>query len=226
VPHVHLNRTYLTSGSWSNWGDLNSVQPDRFFAYDDDDPPVIEYPFYYFRNNTDSLFAQTSPTIVSGDVDMVVGLRERGVYAHSKDGSLVPKGFGDRVCVSRVEWEVFSEGKRTYFRKSFDFAKIVFKYRPNDYQRVLAVYKYYPIVHPGGPSSYDKIFSYYVITNVDGTGEFGEIKTTDGNYGWNTRALDLNGIPMFPNGKYSIKVTAYDAKGNNTSETDTIEVRN
>jgi hypothetical protein len=88
------------------------------------------------------------------------------------------------------------------------------------------VYKFYPILHPEGPLSYDKILSYYVITNVDGTGVFGEIKTTDGDYCWNTGALDLNGIPLFPNGRYAIKVTAYDAQANYTSETDSIEVRN
>ena len=226
VPHVHLNRAYFSSGSWSNWGDLNFVQPDTFFVYNDEDPPVIESPFHYFPNNSDAPFAQANPTIVSGDIDIVVGLREQGAYAHAKDGTIVPEGYGDRLSVSRVEWEVLSEGKQVYFRKSFDFSKIVLNSRTEGYQSVLTVYKYYPVIHPEGTSTYDKIFSYYVITNVDGTGDFGEIKTTDADYAWNTRATDTNGNPQFPNGKYAIKVTAYDVKGYHASESDTVEVRN
>ena len=227
VPHVHLNRAYLTSGTWFNWSDLNFVQPDSFFVYNDVDPPVIEHPFYYFRNNKDSMFTQANPTIVSGDIDIVVGLREQGEYAHAKAGAPgVPTDYGDRLSVSRVEWEVLSDGKQLYFRKSFDFSKIVIKYRPNDYPRVLTVYKYYPIIHPEGAGNYDKVLSCYVITNVDGTGVFGEIKTSDGDYAWNTRSLDVNGKPLFPNGRYAIKVTAYDARGNHASEVDSVEVRN
>jgi hypothetical protein len=226
VPHVHLNRAYFSSGSWSNWGDLNFVQPDTFFVYNDADPPVIERPFYYFRNKTDTLIAQANPPIVSGDIDIAVGLREQGAYAHAKDGTIVPEGFGDRLAVSRLEWEVLSEGKQVYFRKSFDFSKIVFNYRPDGYQRVFTVYKFYPIIRPEKPSSYSKIFTYYVITNVDGTGEFGEIKITDADNAWNTRATGANGKPLFPNGKYAIRVMAYDVKGNHSSESDTVEVRN
>jgi hypothetical protein len=227
VPHVHLNRAYLSSGSWSNWGDLNFVQPDTFFVYNDGDPPVIESPFHYFPNNSDIPFAQANPTIVSGDIDIVVGLREQGAYAHAKNAPLVPEGYGDRLCVSRVEWEVLSGSKQVYFRKSFDFSKIVLNSGTEGYTSTLTVYKYYSVIHPEGAlSNYDKIFSYYVITNVNGTGEFGEIKTTDGDYAWNTRSVDANGKPLFPNGRYTIRVTAYDVKGNYASESDTVEVHN
>lgn len=214
VPHVHLSRAYLSSGSWWNWQDLNFVQPDTFFVYQDSNAPVIAKPFYYFRGNSDTMFHAGDPTVVSGDVDIVVGIREIGEYAHSKDGSIVPLNFGDRLCVSRLNYEISGDSIETVHVRSWDFSKIVLNWRPDAYERVYAVYKFYYTIHPSGPTSWDRIFSYFVITNVDGTGEFGEVQVSDQEYAWNTAATDEHGQPKFPNGRYTITVTAWDAKGN------------
>jgi hypothetical protein len=232
VPHVHLGRAYLSSGSWQNSWDVAYVQPDKYFTYADDEIPVFDHPFYYFRNNTDSLFALGSATnhpIVSGDVDIVVGIREAGEYAHAKEASpalSVPEGFGDRLCISRIQYEISGERIEPYRRKSFDFSKILLKSSTDGYRRVYAVYKFYNTIHPEGTINYDKIFSYYVITNTDGTGEFGEIKVTDQNYAWNTSAKDENGNPQFPNGLYTIDVTAFDFMGNAAGESEVVQVEN
>ncbi len=176
VPHVHLSKVYLTSGSWSNYSDTRSVQPDSFFTYQDTQPPVIESGFLYYRNGTDSLLGRGSAAVVSGDVDIVVGIREVGEYAHSK-GGVVYIGFGDRLCVSRIGYEISGQNITPMHFESFDFSRMVLGQFSDGVQRVYTVYKHYYIVHPGGPDSWDKIFSYYVITNTDGNGESGEVKT-------------------------------------------------
>jgi hypothetical protein len=225
VPHVHLNRVIFNSGSWTNWGDLTSVQPDTFFTYTDEQPPVIESPFRYYRNQTDSLFPPGNPTVVSGDVDIIVGIREQGEYAHAKDASIVPVDFGDRLCPSKLEFEI--EGNGVHFqRKSFDFSKIVLRYRSDQYLQVATIYKFYYSLHPAGPTSWSGVFSYFVVTNVDGSGEFGEVKTSDQSYAWNTTAKDEMGNPKFPNGRYVVRIKAYDASGLSATSIDSVEIRN
>jgi hypothetical protein len=73
---------------------------------------------------------------------------------------------------------------------------------------------------------WDKTFSYYVITNTDGTGEFGKIDVAAQDYGWNTAAVDDSGNRIFPDGLYIVYVTAYDFMGNCTQAKDTVMVRN
>ena len=65
-----------------------------------------------------------------------------------------------------------------------------------------------------------------MITNCDGTGEFGLVDPADQDYAWNTVAKDSNGDPLFPDGEYLITVTAYDFKGNHSSISETVHLSN
>jgi len=131
---------------------------------------------------------------------------------------------------SRIEFEISSTSINTVHFKSFDFSKIVLKYGPEIgfrvYDRVSTVYKFYYTIHPEGPTSYDKIFSYYEITNIDGSGEFEEIEPLCREYSWDTIEKDTYGNPKYPNGIYTVKVTAIDFKGNSNTESDIVRVNN
>ena len=226
LPHIHFGRAYIDeNGSWDDMSDYHYIQPDTFFVFEDKQPPVIEKPFYYFKNNSDILFTHTDATEISGDVDIVVGIRDRGEYAHSKESY-----FGDRLCISRIEYEISGEKIDTLYKKSFDFSQIILKIRPefglNDYERVSTVFKFYMTIHPEGVQSWDKIFSYYVITNTDGSGEFGQIDLSTKNYALFTDEKNQTGDQFFPNGIYTIKVTAYDFKGNSASEIENVVIKN
>lgn len=225
VPHVHLNRTFLASGSWDNISNLRTVQSDSYFAYKDTDPPVIESGFRYYRNNSDSLLGVGSSAVVSGAVDIVVGMRERGYYAHSK-GGVVYAGFGDRLCVSRIEYYIEGEGGHLFHYNSFNFSTMILGQFADALDRFYTVYKHYYLVHPGGPTVWDKIFSYYIITNTSGAKEAGEINPSDRNFSWNTASTDTDGTPVFPDGKYTVTVKAYDAAGNAASASEWVWVDN
>jgi len=223
LPHVHLGRVYLESGSWKAYENQNFYHPDRYFYYVDTQPPVIKTPFYYFVNNTDELIENKWPTFIRGDVDIVVGIRDPGEFAHSKID-----GFGDRLCISRIEYEISGDNTQPVYRKSFDFTKIILNNLEEFARdRVFTVYKHYKIFHPVIDSFFwDKTFSYYVITNTDGTGKFGKIDVTAQDYGWDTAAVDDSGNRIFPDGLYTIYVTVYDFIGNCTQAKDTVIVKN
>lgn len=225
VPHVHLSRVYLTSGSWSSYYDTRSIQPDNFFSYRDEQAPMIESGLRYYRNGTDSLIGKGSTAVISGNVDIVVGMREQGEYAHSK-GGVVYTGFGDRLCVSRIEYEIKGPDQRTLHYVSFDFSRMVLGQFSDGVDRVYTVYKHYYTVHPGGPPNWDKIYSYYVITNTNGGEESGEVKTSDQNYSWKTNALNAEGTPAFPDGVYTVTVLAYDVAGNVGTLSEPVKVAN
>ena len=78
----------------------------------------------------------------------------------------------------------------------------------------------------GEIENWDKILSYYVITNNDGNGTFGPEKLTNANFSWRTAKTAEDGTPLHPNGIYTIAVRAYDAMGNVQSATDSVLVTN
>ena len=53
-----------------------------------------------------------------------------------------------------------------------------------------------------------------------------ELTARDGQYCWDTSAAGPDGALRFPNGKYTVTVTAYDASGNTAVETGVVEVAN
>ena len=222
LPHLHLSRVYHpTDGTWGNYWETHYFHPDVFFIYEDTQPPVIERPFYYFHNDSDEMFTSEDTTIVWGDVDIVVGMRDPGEFAHSKSN-----GFGDRLCVTQVEYEIHGAGIESVHMKSFDFTKIIIMATQNFRDdRLFTVFKHHSIFYPTGMSG-DKISSHYIITNTDGTGEFGILNTSAEDNAWNTAALDESGNRMFPNGLYMIIVTAYDARGNSSQANEIVRVMN
>ncbi len=227
LEHLHLSRIRLADGGdWDDIYDWQFLHVDSLFVYNDTQPPVIEDTFYYFKNNTDSLFAAGTPaTVVSGEVDIVIGARDPGEFAHSKSS-----GFGDRLALAHIEYEISGDQIEPRTFKSIDFRPFPLqRRRPNilfDYDRVANVYKSYLTLHPEGPQSYDKIISYYVITNTAGVLDEQGLNLPDKDYAWNTAATDEMGQPLFPNGLYTITVTAYDAAGNSTTISDQARVEN
>lgn len=225
LPHLHLSRVYhAVDGNWDHYWRSYYLHPDDFFIYADTEPPVIKTPFYFFQNNSDEMFAIQDTTVISGDVDIVVGIRDPGEFARSKTS-----GFGDRLCIAKVEYEIKGVGGvsiEPVHEQSFDFGKInLQKERNLRDERLFVVFKHHSIFHPDG-ISYNRFFSYYIITNTDGTGESEKVKLSDHNYAWNTAALDESGNPRFPNGLYTIIVRAYDARGNSSQANEIVRVMN
>jgi hypothetical protein len=228
LDHVHFGKIFVEDGRWDDYYNWNSVHPDRYFIYEDTRPPVIKVPFYYFKNNSDRLFrsAETgTPPIVRGEVDIVVGLRDPGESAHSRES-----GFGDRLCVARIEYEISGETTPPVYKKSFDFTGMILNNGgESSKERTFTLFKHYTLFHPQiGNDFWDKTFSYYIITNAPGpaAGELQEIDIAYRHLAWNTAEPDESGNPRFPDGPYIITVIVYDAVGNSSSASDAVLVEN
>jgi len=222
--HIHLNKVFSEGAYWGRWRYM--CMPNGHFSYVDAEPPDINTPFYFFENNSDTMIESNDAGIVVliGQVDIVVPMREQGLYARSKDN-----GFGDRLAVTKIEYEIRPAGSGSgLLFHSFDFNDIRIRSHAFDpeYNTELTrvVYKHWKLFEEDR-IYWDKVFSYYVITNCPGGQSPPEVNIPDRNYCWDTAALDPNGLPIIPNGIYDIMVTAYDFAGHSASKTMTVAVK-
>ena len=229
VDHVHLARVFLEPGGvWTYPHSLVHVNPAPFFVFADTEPPVIETPFHYARNGTDTLYP-LGPATVGGDVDVIVGIRDNGEYSRSR-GGVVGAGVPGILGVTRVEYEI-ADGRRTLVRRvAFDWDRMLLQTSRRtglrDYPRLSAVYFFHDAVQPP-PIRWETLFYYYVVTNGD-MPEEGQIPVDPAwtVRGWNTAAQDENGAPLFPNGDYVVTVRATDSAGNVATAQDVVRVSN
>jgi murein DD-endopeptidase MepM/ murein hydrolase activator NlpD len=224
LAHIHLERVFSQGPHWGAWHYI--CVPNGHFTYTDDDPPVIETPFHFFPNGSDDRIESDDAGEVrlSGSVDIVVGMREAGRYAHS-DG-----GFGDRLGVMRTDYEIARVGggtKRSF--RSFDFGILNFRkgYSGRAYGTELTkvVYKHYALLETGKRGG-NKVLCYYVITNCAGDEPPRKLDPEDRKHAWDTAGKDAKGRPLFPDGTYRITVTATDFDHNEASASMTVTVAN
>jgi hypothetical protein len=229
LEHLHLDRLHVPAegGSWRNFFSLVHSHPDTFFVYDDTQPPRFQDGVHYFRNESDSAFARPAagPPVVSGDVDVVVGLRDPGEHGHPGHG----RWLDDRQAPARIEYAIAPLGGSAPRRPSFDFRLLRIPrlgYR-KEHALAATVFKYYETIYPrNAPSHGQTRTSFYVITNVPEAGRAGVMTPGDGAPSWRTAERDAAGRPRYPNGDYVVTVWAYDFRGNAASRQDTVRVRN
>lgn len=224
LDHIHLNRTRLREGgSWSNFGDLINIYPDNYFTFIDETAPIIKTPFHYFPNNSNSVFESVGDLdTVSGEVDIVVSMRDVGAYAADFIGN---SGYwGDRLAVRDISYRILKDDVEILKRPSFDFTKLEFVFHPERWKETLTVFKHGDVLDIDGGSN-NMFHSNYIITNARDSLQ-GMIDLDDQNLSWNTLELDSLGEKIYPNGLYTIEVTAHDSNGNVTTESDFVYVNN
>ena len=228
IEHIHLSRVYSESGVWDSYSDLMNVYPDAYFIYTDTIPPIIKTPFFYFENQTDTIITPGEPTEVKGQVDIVVGIRDGGEHAHSKSNN-----YGDRLSVARIEYEITGSPAGTIYRKSHDFTKLeIGGWKDNTKERVYTIFKpnwlFHGVTNIADGVNGDKVYSFYNISNCppEGITEPGPVDISHGSLTWDTLEKDNDGNLYFPDGVYTITVTAYDFSGNSSFASDTVIVRN
>lgn len=235
LEHIHLSRVRLRpGGTWYNYADLITVQPDTFFVYHDTEPPVFEGAFRYVRNQTDSAFVAPSPdgpVTVSGDVDIVVGLRDPGEWARSPEPWAGPIPYGDRNAPNRVEYDIAGDDGIILSAVAFDMSRLELPRGTSPAARAaqtLTLFQYYEAVEPAPPpvGNYNRKFNYYVITNSDGLDRDRVLDPADRAHAWDTAAVGDDGEPVFPDGEYVVTVRAYDFKGNMASRSEVVRVAN
>jgi len=225
LPHLHLERIYSVAPYWGEW--CYAVLPDRYFTYPDDDPPVIEAPFHFLKNMSNEAFKpDASGTItVSGDVDIVVGMREQGLYARSREN-----GFGDRLAVAKIQYEIrnVQSGRSEKF-ESFDFTRLAIKESVNDLgfntQVTNVLYKHPRLFEPER-ANFDKTLAYYIITNCPSEEPPVEVTPELAPLAWQTAATDSAGKPQYPDGVYKVSVTAWDFTHHASRATTQVKIQN
>jgi hypothetical protein len=229
VEHVHLTRLrVLPGGTWRDARTHVAAQPDTFFAYTDTEPPRFEGPFRYQRNESDVAFARGAdgaPPVVSGDVDVVVGLRDPG--EHSRQGA---NPIADRLAVARLSYEIAPvRGGDTLRRASLDLRTAEVPYLPagGEHRIAQTVFAFHDLAFPGGQPNWSQTrTSFYVVTNAPPAGRTGVLALSDAAHAWRTAERGPDGAPRFPNGDYVVTVRAWDFKDNAAERRDTVRVRN
>jgi hypothetical protein len=231
VEHVHLDRLHVPpGGDWTRYLSLTHTQPDTFFVYTDTEAPRFEGPFRYFRNDSDSAFARSAAGVtVSGDVDVVVGLRDVGEYARAGTNPV-----SDRLAVTRVDYAVVPLGAppgaaAAARQVAFDLSALEIPRLGSRREYLLneVLFKFYPVIHPGGqPAWWQTRTSYYVVTNAPPGGRRGRMTADDRALSWRTAERDAGGAARYPDGAYVVTVWARDFRGNEATRGDTVQVRN
>jgi hypothetical protein len=224
LDHIHLSRTKLKEGgSWTNFNDLIDIYPDDYFTFIDESNPIIKTPFHFFENGTDSLFT-SGDTIatVSGEVDIVVSMRDPGQYGGEYN---VSSGYwGNRLAVRNINYRILKNGEEILSRSSFDFRNLGFVFHAERWRETLTVFKHHTVLESedGNPGTF---LSHYILTNASDDAE-GMIDPQDEALSWNTLELNTAGEALYPNGLYHIEVTAYDSNGNESVVVDEVWVEN
>ncbi len=226
LPHTHLDKVFSRGGYWSSWRYI--CFPDDHFTFEDQEPPTIETPFYFFEHDSDRMVQpQPNGTIaVRGDIDIVVAMRDGGRFAHSQES-----GFGDRLAVARIEYRIAPAENTNQARSflSFDFRKsrflagTDFSGRPLGTAIAKMVYKHWSFFGnaPGG----DRNLSYYIISHGPANAPATELEPALASNCWHTAAL-TKGAPAYPDGDYIITVTAFDSHENSASKSMRVSVDN
>jgi hypothetical protein len=227
LDHIHLSRVkHLAGKPYDQLNSYEDITTDNYFNYFDDEGPVIKAPFYFYKDQTDSLISNSNNPTIKGKVDIVVGMRDQGPHSRGPAGSQY-YNFGDRLCVSRIEYSIRRNTNNAIaeMHQSFDFSKIGFIYDANQYKKVEIAYKS-PYVVGDKALSGDKFFSYYIITNWKNKDTLAEFSNEDALQCWDTNQLNDDGSRKYPDGSYVITVIAYDANGNSTKQEQTVNVIN
>lgn len=225
LPHLHLTKVYSQGSHWGDWSYV--CYPNGHFTYPDTEPPVIGNEISFLANASREPFPtdDNDVAIVSGEVDVVVPMREQGEYARNRSSK-----FGDRLAVTRIEYVIRSEDGTIDERlESFDFEKLTYlktTYQPEFNQRITkSVFRHWSLFESERPTG-SRSMSYYVVTNFPFKGEARMlVPEWDANC-WNTSQRNADGTSRYPNGQYRIIVRAIDFKGNSTEQAFTAKVMN
>ncbi len=223
LDHIHLSRCKLREGgSWNRFEDLINIYPDNYFTFIDDTRPIMKTPFHYFHNASDSIFTSAGLVdTISGEVDIVVSMRDGGLYA----GGLIGTSYwGDRLAVRDISYRILKDGEEILSRPSFDFTKLEFVFHRDKWEETLTVFKHGDVLDQDA-GSFNMFHSHYIITNARDNLQ-GRINPEDESLSWNTLEMDAAGQALYPNGLYQVEVTAHDSNGNETQKVDEVYIEN
>lgn len=230
LEHIHLDRVKLPPGGrWDEFFPLIHLDPEPYFEYTDTEQPIFQGSFRYVKDQSDEAFlpGADGKVHVSGDVDIVAGLRDPGEWARSSFAFGGDTSYGDRNAPQRIEYEIAGPEGVIESVTSLDFSTFGFSAR-NRSNYALGIYQHYPFVRPSAPplGNYNRRFSYFRVTNRVMETPPGTLQAGFLDRAWQTAELDVTGQRLFPDGEYVVTVRAWDSKGNVAERSETVVVAN
>lgn len=226
TPHLHLSRVRQDTGSASwTYNELVNQDPTPWFVLPDPEPPLFRPQLLFFLDGTEQAFAQGAPTVVSGKVDIVAGIRDPGPHARFTFANGV--AVGDRHNVAWVEYEIAGTGTVDGIfehHRAFDFVNLGITSPTGSPWSMtpMAAVAFVPILQVPVPQS-DRNFNYYRLTH--GTTQR-RLEVEQAGRAWDTAARHADGSRRYPDGSYRITVRAADWAGNIAQVQDHVEVDN
>ncbi|MBB2485195.1 M23 family metallopeptidase [Mitsuaria sp. WAJ17] len=222
LQHLHLNRARAVPGQ--GWGENYLARdPTPLLVLKDAEPPEIQSPLLYLRSGSEELLGRGSGSTVSGRVDIVAALRDRGSYANPVPGAVPVQ----RLAPSLIAWEISDGSGRVLKSGRFDFTRFGIQGFLQSPQRKARQAQFLFKVPEalGGDVQWRTGFSYYLLNHLhQGLTEVGDARPQDQD--WDTTELLADGRRLWPDGAYTVQITVTDATGLSARATETIQVRN
>jgi len=219
--HIHLTRVlHLPGKDW--WSGTLSLYGNDFFELPDALAPESLGGLRYFRNASSQEIPREAIPVLSGAVDVVAGLRDAM-------GNPYYPGLAERLAPSRFELEVRDEEGTLRWTHRSDLRMLAltppFLGDPGAARNELTLFFKTPTLL-GEPSWATKGFTWWVITNLPDHATLAPITETDVELHWDTASVDDAHQPRFPNGRYTLTLTVFDASGQSVQVLDTVQVSN
>jgi murein DD-endopeptidase MepM/ murein hydrolase activator NlpD len=209
VDHLHLHYVRFERTADGKVEAHSLLDPLLFFEYQDTVAPLILAPFHFVRDGTLEEFpvGDDGEVTVNGKVDVIVGMAD---------------GAADTGCNWGVPVVTFSiTGPVPYALQ-----KLVLDHRGDvgDEKQTRPLYLSYEekkryLENPDGFPRYH----FLRITKTDGDGL---IEPADALQTWDTTASGADGKRIWPDGKYTVRVYAWDLAGNRSMAEAVVRVRN
>jgi len=207
--HLHLHYVRFERTAAGKIETHSLLDPLLFFDNKDAAAPSILTPFHFVKDGAFEEFpvGDDGEVTVSGEVDVIVGMAD---------------GAADTVCNWGVPVVTFSiTGPVPY-----GLQKLVLDHRGDvgDEKQTRPLYLSYDEMkrYIENPDSFPR-YHFLRITKTDGDGL---IEHADAQQTWDTAATAADGKRIWPDGKYTVRVYAWDLAGNRSTAEAVVQVRN
>jgi len=206
VSHLHLHYVRFSRAS----GKLivhSLLDPLYFFDWKDTEAPTFQ-PLRFVVDGTPQLFEADRAGLitVSGKVDILAAVADSAFPGQLTD-------YGVPVVMFSI-----SDGRHTLQKLTVDHRGDV-----GDETRVKPLY-----LSPEQTKAFFEPYAFprYHLLRVTKTDGDGRITAADASQCWDTTQVDARGRPLWPNGRYSVNVYAWDIAGNRAVVGAVVRVRN
>ncbi len=208
MDHLHLNYVTFTKDASGQVNPHSLLDPLYFFDWKDTVPPIFQSLRFVLDGTMQQYQADSSGVItVNGKVDILAAITDS---AYTGQKALL----GVAVVMLSI-----SDGTHT-------MQKLVLDHRGDIGDAKQTKPLYLSREESKALTNSDSFFPYYQTLRVTKTDGDGKITPRDANECWNTAARDGTGKPLWPNGRYSVNVYAWDIAGNRGVVGSIVQVKN